>query len=300
MNRMRGSLAGIAMAFSGLAMSSDTIAGTPDSAQVFMVGHSLVNFDMPTMLAALAADAGKIHQRGEQIGIGAPLQWIWNKPHTSQGLNAQVELPTGNWNVLVLTEAIPLDNHLQWSDTYVYAGNFHQLALNGNPATRSFIYETWHCISSGTPKGCEWDNNDHLPWRQRLDLDLPKWQGIADHLNANHNGPTVQLVPAGQALALLHDRILDGAVPGMSHVFQLFTDDIHLSHSGNYFVALAMFASIYRTSPVGLTNQISNQWGQPYTLPSAATAAVMQAIAWEAVSAYLGIGGDTIFADGFD
>lgn len=282
-----------------LTPAASSSAGAIDDARVLMIGHSLVNFDMPWMLAALADDAGKTHQRGEQITIGGALKANWENSHLAQGLDARVALPTGDWDVLVMTEAIPLQNHLTWSDTYLNAGNFHQLALDGNPSTRTFIYETWHCINSGTPTGCPWDDGDHVPWRQRLDDDLPKWRGIADHLNADFAGPRVTLVPAGQALARLHDRIEGGAVPGMSHVFELFPDDIHLNHAGNYFVALVMYAAIYRESPVGLTHQIGNEWGTPYTLPSEATATAMQEIAWEVVSAHLGLD-DALFSDGFE
>jgi hypothetical protein len=275
-------------------------AGTVDGANVLMIGHSLVNFDMPAMFKGLADDAGKAHQRAEQIIIGSPLKHNWENSHTAQGVDARVALPTSTWNVLVMTEAIPLQNHLTWSDTYVYAGNFHQLARNGNANTRTYIYETWHCIYSGTPTGCAWDDGDALAWRQRLDLDRTKWQGIADHLNLLGVGPTVELVPAGRALGLLHDRAAAGQVPGLSSVFNLFTDDIHLSNAGNYFVALVMYATIYRASPQGLTHQINDQWGNAYpNLPSATTAAAMQEIAWEAVSTHFGWS-DRIFAHGFD
>ena len=276
-------------------------AGEPDAASVLMVGHSLVNFDMPTMLAALAEDAGKQHQRGEQIINGAPLRWNWDHSHEAQGLDARVELPTGNWNVLVLTEAVPLLNHLIWSGTYEYAGNFHQLALGGNPGTRTFIYETWHCIDSGSPKGCPWDDESHIDWRTRLDRDLPRWQGIADHLNVAYpDVASVELIPAGQALALLDDRLhaQAGVVPGIGHVFDLFADDIHLTDAGNYFVALVMFATIYRQSPEGLTHAISNEWGQPYDLPSAEAAAALQTIAWDVVRPRTLP--DRVFADGFE
>ena len=282
-----------------LTLTGSAMAQSVDSARVFMVGHSLVNFDMPTLLAGLAEDAGKDHERGEQITIGSPLVYNWYNSHAAQGLDGQVELPTGNWDVLVLTEAVPLINHLTYSDTYTYAGNFHQLALDGNAVTRTFIYETWHCINSGTPAGCDWDDFDHIPWRQRLDDDLPLWEGIVDHLNANHQGPKVNLVPAGQALALLHDRILDDQVPGTSHVFELFTDDIHLNDAGNYFVALVMFATIYGESPVGLTHQINDTWGTPYDLPDQPTALALQTTAWDAVSAWFGPN-PIIFADGFE
>lgn len=284
--------------FAFLATATPAPAQTIDEAHVFMIGHSLVNFDVPRMLEVLAEDAGKAHQRGEQITIGGALKANWENSASAQGTDARVALPSGNWDVLVMTEAIPLQNHLTWSDTYLNAGNFHGLALSGNPATRTFIYETWHCINSGTT-GCDWDDDDHIPWRQRLDDDLPKWQGIADHLNANFSGAQVELVPAGQALARLHDRIEDGVVPGLSHVFELFSDDIHLTDAGNYFVALVMFAVIYRQSPEGLTHTISNPWGTPYNLPPATTAAAMQAIAWELASEHLGLDA-LIFANGFE
>ncbi len=285
-----------------LVMAGPAVAGEPDAASVFMVGHSLVNADMPTMLAALADDAGKQHHRGEQIINGAPLRWNWDHSHEAQGLDARVELPTGDWNVLVLTEAIPLLNHLTWSGTYEYAGNFHQLALGGNPGTRTFIYETWHCIDSGSPAGCAYDEESHIGWRERLDRDLPRWQGIADHLNVAYpDTAPVELIPAGQALALLDDRLhaQAGVVPGIGHVFDLFADEIHLADAGNYFVALVMFATIYRQSPQGLTHLINDQWGQPYDLPSADAAAALQTIAWEVVQPRLSLA-DPVFADGFE
>jgi hypothetical protein len=267
-----------------------------------MVGHSLVNFDMPRMLSVLADDAGHTHSSGAQVLIGANLQWNWMHSADS-AFEARVELPTGHWNTLVLTEAVPLDNHLTWSDTFLYAGNFHALALTANAQTQTYIYETWHCIHSGTPTGCDWDDHDDIAWRQRLTLDLPKWRSIADHLNANFVGPPVRLVPAGQALALLHDRIAAGQVPGYTHVFQLFVDSIHLNSAGNYFIALVMYATLYERSPEGLTYEITNPFGTPYVLPPPATAAAMQRVAWEAVSTYFGWedpSADMVFADSFE
>jgi hypothetical protein len=282
--------------------SSTAGAGTPpDSRSVVMVGHSLVNYDMPRMLEVLADDAGHTHQGGAQVLIGANLWANWDE-HYEAEFDARTALASGNWDTLVLTEAIPLLNHLTWSDTFLYAGNWHGLALGANAATRTYIYETWHCTDSGTPTGCDWDDNDHIAWRQRLNEDLPRWQSIADHLNANFEGAEVTLVPAGQALGLLHDRIQAGQVPGYSSVFQLFSDNIHLTDTGNYFVALVMYATIYQRSPEGLTNDITDPWGGAYTMPDAATALLLQQIAWQAVSDYFDWAPqqDDIFISGFE
>jgi len=274
-------------------------AGTEVPGSVFMIGHSLVNHDMPTMLAALVQDAGLAHTGGRQIINGAPLQWQWNNSHAAEGMDARQALPTGDWDVLVMTEAVPLDNHLTWSDTHLYSGHFHELALAANAQTRTYVYETWHCINSGLEDGCDWDDNDHIPWRERLDQDLSEWQGIADHLNAEFSGPEVFLIPAGQAMALLYDRALSGELPGIAHAFELFSDDIHLTDSGNYFIALVMFASIFQQSPEGLTDQIDDEWGVSYDLPATATAHALQSLAWEAVQDFFGPV-DSIFASRFE
>ena len=283
-----------------LALSGGCLqAGTDQPSSVFLIGHSLVNHNMPRMLEALAQDASLSYTGGRQIINGANLQWHWNNSHTAEGMDARQALPTGDWDVLVMTEAVPLDNHLTWSDTEVFAGQFHDLAVSANPQARTFIYETWHCINSGLPDGCEWDDNDDIAWRERMDQDLPKWQGIADHLNAEFSGPQVRLIPAGQAMALIYDRALVGEVPGLSHAFDLFSDDIHLTDSGNYFIALVMFAAIFQQSPEGLTYQISNPWGTPYDLPAGATAHAFQALAWEAVQDFFGPI-DSIFTSRFE
>ena len=272
------------------------VAGQGGSTSVFLIGHSLVNHDMPQMLAALAEDAGITYSGGRQIINGANLQYQWNNSHDAEGTDAREALPTGDWDVLVMTEAVPLDNHLTWSDTHGFAAQFHDLAIAANPDTRTYIYETWHCINSGLAAGCEWDDNDDVPWRERLEQDLPKWQGIADQLNSEIVGPDVRLVPAGQAMGLLHDRAEAGQIPGISQAFDLYRDDIHLTDVGDYFVALVMFASIFQSSPEGLTYEISDQWGVPYDLPDGQTAQVMQALAWEVAQGFE----DSIFASRFE
>ncbi len=235
----------------GLLSAAFAPATADQTSSVFLIGHSLVNHNMPTMLEALVQDAGLSYSGGRQIINGANLQWQWNNSHTA---NAQA---------------------------------------------RTYIYETWHCINSGLPAGCDWDDNDNIPWRERLDQDLSAWQGIADHLNVEFAGPEVSLIPAGQAMALLYDRALAGEVPGIGHAFDLFSDDIHLTDAGNYFVALVMFATIFQQSPEGLTAQISNEWDAPYDLPNAVTALALQALAWEAVQNYLGLA-DAIFTSRFE
>ena len=241
-----------------------------NSGNVLFVGHSLINWDMPKMMAALATDADRDHSWDAQIGLGGSIQLQWER--SAAGVNARDALATGNYDVLVMTEAIPLESHYQWSGSVEYAGNFYALAQQHRPGTRVFMYETWH-------------ETDEPNWRGRIDTDRALWERIIDEVNAANEGPDMEMIPAGTALGQLVDRIAAGGVPGLTSRDQLFDDNIHMTDLGNYFVACVQFATIYRMSPVGLTARTVNEFDTPYDTPSPEAARLMQEVAWEVVSA---------------
>ncbi len=268
--------------FSGL-----TFAQLISEARPYYLGHSLINLNVPAMVHGLALDAGKVTEYDYQIGNGANLNWQYNHPENAQGTPYFNAFPQGNHDVFIVTEAVPLQGHLTWSDTYGYAVDFLQYAIDhndGNPV-RYYMYETWHCTNSGiNPPGCEWDDGDSILWHPRLLVDWPLWAGIVDHVRNELPDQEVWMIPAGQAWHALVNLIDDGAVPGITSFQQLFSDDIHLTNAGNYFVACVMFACIYRESPVGLTTALQNEWGGAFAnMPSPAQAAIMQQVAWSTV-----------------
>lgn len=277
--------------------------------QPYYIGHSLINLNVPAMVRSLAADAGKSTDYAYQIGNGANLWWQWDTLQgNEQGIPWQDALPTGQFDAVVVTEAVPLLGQLIWSKTHAFADSFLTTALNYRPDARFFVYETWHCNTTGTPTGCPWDEDDDLLWRPRLTADWPLWTGIMDSLKLKHPAVPVWMIPAGQAFAMLTDSIEAGKVPGVSDYKTLFSDDIHLTEMGNYFVACVMYSCLFRESPEGRTNQTFSEWGVPFSPPSTELALKMQQIAWKTVtnlSAKTGVGAvSSIFEneklDGFD
>jgi|GEM_PF-860139 len=255
---------------------------------VFFVGHSLINTIMPYMMGKMATSLKYNHSFAYQIINGANLKYNWSNSGKGQGKDARKEIATGKYDTLVITEAVPLDNHTKWSGTNDYAGRFYDLAVKNNKKAQVYLYETWHCINSGTPKGCKWDNGAKVAWRTRLKQDIKKWQGIVDAVNKKHagKGPKMLLIPAGQALGNLVDAIQAKKVPGFTRKEQLFADDIHMNDAGNFFIALVHLAVIYKQNPAGVSTNIKGQWGQSFKTPSAQAAKVMAKIAWDTVRAY--------------
>lgn len=261
--------------------------------KTFFLGHSLINFDVPNIVDKLSTASSQAFSYEANIGNGATLMWHWDNPTTGQGSQWDLTLPLGGFENFILTEAVPLENHLQYSNTYRIADSLCSFANQYNPNVQYYIYETWHCTNSGNGSTsgsggypCDWDPDSNTPWRTRIDIDLPKWESIADSINLIHTNPML-VIPGGQALGRLADSIQAGTVPGLSSIFDLFVDEHHLDSRGNYFIGCVMYAVIHGTSPVGLPNQLTNQFGSLYTVyPTTAQAAAMQEIAWQTVCDY--------------
>ena len=182
------------------------------AASVVMVGHSLFGTDGPDMLqAALRAGTGEGTVRAQIIN-GAPLKYNWDRSDTAEGIDARLILPEGGTTHLILTEAIPLANHIKWSDSDVYAQAFAGLAASANPDVHIYVQETWHSLQSGTGVAVDHDAKADIPWRTRLDQDLQVWEGLVKQVAAatRSDRATVGLIPAGQAMARLYDEIAAG------------------------------------------------------------------------------------------
>jgi len=257
---------------------------------VLMVGHSLFGQTGPDMLqAALRAGQGEGTVQAQIIN-GAPLSYNWEHSHEAEGVDARAVLPSAGISYLILTEAIPLANHTQWSDTEVYAQAFFGLAASANPDAKVYLQETWHSLKSGTGEAVEHDDNAGIPWRLRLDQDLPAWERIVEAVAEGNRIDTasIELIPAGQAMARLFDEIGAGRVAELADISALFSDDIHLNDQGHYFVAMVQYAVLTGEDPQGLPTDFRSRWGKAFDTPSEDLARELQRVAWDAVRAYQG------------
>ncbi len=257
---------------------------------VLLIGNSLFGQTNPDMLAAVLQSRAPGIPVAAQIINGAPLQYNWSHSDSAEGVDARAELPKGGYNAVILTEAVPLANHLQWSDTNAAALRFYQLATDARPDTRVFLQETWHSRLSGTGVEIPHDQHADIPWRQRLDRDLAAWESIVESVNAavDGNAPDMALIPAGQAMARLADQIGAGLVPGLASVGDVFDDDIHLNPFGFYFVTMVQFAVLTGENPTGLPHALKDRWGKAFDPIAPALARRLQGIAWDAVQVYQG------------
>ena len=251
---------------------------------ILFVGHSLVGPDLPPLVEGGLRQMRDQSTVAAQVINGAPLRFNLQNGAGAEGVDARAELAKGETEVLILTEAIPLAEHLKWNDTAGQIAAYAELARAANPNTRVFLYETWHSRKSGPGTEIAGDPGSGTPWRDRLTSDLALWEGAVR--DAQGKGADVALIPAGQAMARLTDAVAAGQVPGISSMDEFFKDDIHLSDKGLYFVALVHLAAITEKTPVGLPAKLTRSWKSRDAVIGDALASALQRIAWEAVSAY--------------
>ena len=225
------------------------LAAPPKGQRVFSCGHSFHVF-VPHILNSIANMAGvKGHEQVGLSGIGGSrVIQHWDVPDARN--KAKEALRAGKVDVLTLSPIHLPDEGIE---------KFATLALEHNPNVRVTVQEFWlpFDIYDTTFKKRPKRVDHNAPTGAELrKLHEPYFQGMDDHvraLNKKFGKQALLVVPAGQAVIALREKIIAGQAPGLKTQEDLFTDAVgHPKPPLQALVAFCHFAVIYRRSPVGL------------------------------------------------
>ena len=180
---------------------------------------------------------------------GSPLSWLWEHPKDGFqqepfGLYPRA-LSEYAWDVLSLE---PFDRHLDGKDgDLAMAGNFIDLALSAVLMSRStfthagqekirrrmdLLFSTTKRSGSGPYTG-QWDGTEETrDYFERVVAGLRKaYEGKAK---------PVLMVPVGDVLLELNQRMRLGKVAGVTDIAEVYVDGIHFNNVGSYIVATTL------------------------------------------------------------
>ena len=212
----------------------------PFSVRVIQSGHSLTDPIPDRLIAMLRAMGTELPVVARSTVPGSPMDWRWNHP-ASPDARATI----GNYDVLVLTERVPLSGTMPWHDSEKQALQWFAHAWsdgNGGAGAETVLYATWVSLNSGPDAENPYnDPEGHIPWRERLPLELARWEQIADYVNQNRpeRSPPMRVIPGPLVMIAMDDAIKQGKAPGLADISDLFSDGIHLTDVGAYLIALA-------------------------------------------------------------
>ena len=225
-------------------------ATPPAGLKVLTAGHSF-HVWMPPLVAEMAKAAGiKGH---EQLAIssigGSKVIQHWDLP--AERNKAKPVLLAGQADLFTMAPTFLPDPGIE---------NFVKLGLEHNPKIRFTLQQNWVpyedaelWLSKNKPKSIDRDAITTAQLRAKHD---PYFKLIEDHvkeLNARIPAAKIAIVPSGEAVLALRDKVIRGEAPGIKTQNELFTDV--LGHPGPQIRVLSAychFSVIYRRSPVGL------------------------------------------------
>lgn len=260
----------------------------------YYVGHSGFGWDLIVgeMVNDLAADAGILtYDYNFQFIGGTCLTNQWFSHSSPQGgTDSHVELATGNYDVLVLAEQIPIQEVLLGSQfcneniltSYESVDNFYDLAHDANPGTQVYLMEFHNEIDQTSPTAYE----DWVALNAEM---RALWEQLADSVSEVNNGRAIGIVPVSAAFQAMVDSVNAGVFPGITNWIDLFDPadalvaTIHPTEVTYYLAACVHFATIFGQSPVGLTNETFAAAGWQFDPPTEAQTLMMQEIAWQIV-----------------
>lgn len=246
--------------------------------RIATAGHSF-HVWMPGILSDIAAKAQITgHQQVALSSIGgSQIIQHWNLPEEKEKLKPA--LLGSKVDVLTLSPIYLPDDGIE---------NYVKLGLEHNPGLRIAVQEFWlpfddQSLWATKAKGVTIDR-DSKTIPQLREAHAGYFAAMDEHvrlLNRKHGKAAVFVVPVGQAVLALREKVLKGEVPGVAKQSDLFGDPI--GHPRDQIKALAAwchFAVIYGRNPIGLPvpNVIAK-------LPDAEKLnRLLQELAWDAVT----------------
>jgi hypothetical protein len=227
-------------------------------------------------------------------GIGEKHTWHSNKPgepdKNGPFVPWTVSLPGQHWDVVTLQVWQDNDKATLKRDTDAVNDMIKITRTRpDNASTRFFIYAPW-TVS-------KYDELDSFSKAFKTPTsDSPDQIGAATRDYFRHvtdsvrkTNPDVAMIPSGEVLLALDEKMRAGKFEGLTSVRQLHRDAIHLNSIGKNITAWTAYATIFKKSPVGLPN---NSHAKDSIVPpfqnvaevSPADLKLIQETIWEVVS----------------
>ena len=269
-------------------------------------GNSLTDQLKYDYFKKLCTEAGHPLDWKREMAPGVPVVWHWSqKPRWEKKLTEE------NWDVVTLQ---PFG---YFEVEYPACESFAKFLQEKQPDVQLLIYAQWQARRSGNwladfsvqsevdPQ--DWrrgykEKTDPQFWLENVAATAEKagipakverslknqYELTVQGLNARvpMKNP-VRLIPVGHVMELLYSKMRAGLVPGYSSPYETYVDGIHLDNVGCYIVACTFYATIFKTSPVGLPvgdYQAGLHFHGPSRPISEELAKIIQETVWEVVA----------------
>lgn len=224
-------------------------ADPPPGLNVVVTGHS---FHLPVMttLEPVAKAAGIVNHRfaARQMIGGSTVTQHWDLPDEKN--TAKAALRGGGIEVMTMSP--------NWVVPDAAIDRFIDLGLEKNPQMRFLVQVSWYPWDGLEPPlrvkvNEERDTKTVADLRAAYDPFRETIAKQAAEKNARIGREVVFVVPVGESVLRLREKVIAGEVPGIEKQSELFTDPIgHAKPVVIQLAAYVQYACLYRRDPAGL------------------------------------------------
>jgi hypothetical protein len=231
--------AGKARLPSAAALSDARLTVPPPTARmptsVFLSGHSLVDVPYPAYLATISN------------ALGEPLSWQ-RKYMVGSSIRQRgpLVLPPGDFNALIITEQHGVLNSLVWEDTHRFLREAHDAFFSRKPDGQTWFLIPWLSLD---------DPAQPQRWMAYEKAAAFVWQCMISRINrelhADGRADQIRTIPASLALVYLVQTLQQEGKP------PVFSDDVHLTPAGKFYLALVTAGSMSGGLPADLPARLA-------------------------------------------
>ena len=248
----------------------------PKGLRVFICAHSFHIFVADRLTPIATKDGIADHKLVDKQMIGGSrVIQHWDLPADKN--KAKKALQAGNVDVFTMSP-IPL-----MPDPGI--DNFVDLGLKHNPDIRFLLQASWYPFDSleqnaMVKQNAERDGKTIAELRPQSDAWRKAIEQQADALNKKHGKQAVFVVPVGDAVLKLRERVIAGKAPGIAKQSDLFTDPIgHAKLPVAGLTVYCHYCAIYKRKPTAFPPDVK-------TAEQENLFRMLQEIAWETVRDY--------------
>jgi hypothetical protein len=253
--------------------------------RIFAAHHSYF-LAVPPILTEIATAGGFPDQVivGTKYIGGSKALYHWNVKDEDN--KAKQALKAGDVDVLILTPVYLPDDGIE---------KFAHLGVENNPNIRVTVQEFWLPYDEYQP---HYYDPPSIPKPQHVDHNVQtgatlramheryfqEMDALIGGLNKELGKQVVFVVPAGQAVIALREKIIAGQAPGLKSQEDLFSDTLgHPKLPLQVLISYVHYAVIYRKSPVGLPVPEALQKVKREPAEMEGLNRLLQEVAWDAV-----------------
>lgn len=240
--------------------ASVTTPAASTTSRLFVSGHSLTDRPFPDYLQEIAAAGGiSLEWNMHHLPGSSILQRLQDKKavfaeptqrgeaELGQDPNAIPAPDRHGYDVMVITEQHRVLDSLIWQNAVQSLRDYHDRFIAANPSGKTYFFAPWISVS---------DRANPLDWIVYEKEALPIWQCVVSQVNqdlaADGRADRIQFIPTSWALARLVEHMTAAAdVAGFegldtaAKMDAIFSDTVHLSRLGSYYVAAISYSTIY-------------------------------------------------------